>query len=279
MKGESRIGLAGLGLGLAAIGSLAFAGTSAGHGPAAIRASSLGVHSEENGPRRAEEFGILTEEYAAAVAAHEERLRGAENGRERTAIRREHPALAFAPRFELLAEAGHVGALGWMAANLDDAMKRGKAREQRRLELYERLVAADAADPYFVEAVTGLPGDSRLRREQGMATVARLTGLAIAGLEVPADRDGLRLGLARAWSASREEGASDRAAELLAAVVDGGHLPAAQLAEAERLRFALLHLRPGRLAPDFEGTTIDGDPVSLAEHRGKVVVLNFFGFW
>jgi len=35
----------------------------------------------------------------------------------------------------------------------------------------------------------------------------------------------------------------------------------------------------GSLAPELQATTIDGKPVHLADYRGKVVVLDFWGFW
>ncbi len=199
--------------------------------------------------------------------------------RERSAIRREHPATSFVERFEPLADAGDVRALAWMLQSLDDVLKRGEQREARRLVLAERLVASSSDSPHYVDSVGQLQADRNLRKEQGMARLGRLTGVALASLEGPADQDRLRFGLARAWSTSREEGAEDKAAELLGVVVEGGHLAPAGLREAQELRFALLHLRIGKPAPDFEGRSIDGDLVSLSEHRGKVVVLNFFGFW
>lgn len=35
----------------------------------------------------------------------------------------------------------------------------------------------------------------------------------------------------------------------------------------------------GALAPDFEVTTLDGNRFSLADHRGQVVLVNFWGTW
>ncbi|MGI8983250.1 MAG: TlpA family protein disulfide reductase [Acidimicrobiales bacterium] len=35
----------------------------------------------------------------------------------------------------------------------------------------------------------------------------------------------------------------------------------------------------GKPAPAFSGTTVDGDPASLADFRGKWVVVNFFATW
>ncbi len=32
-------------------------------------------------------------------------------------------------------------------------------------------------------------------------------------------------------------------------------------------------------APDWSATDVDGEPIALADYRGKVTVLEFWGFW
>jgi peroxiredoxin len=44
---------------------------------------------------------------------------------------------------------------------------------------------------------------------------------------------------------------------------------------ADQLAYEVRNLRVGCVAPDFQGTDIDSRPVSLAEHRGKPVLLMF----
>ena len=41
----------------------------------------------------------------------------------------------------------------------------------------------------------------------------------------------------------------------------------------------LLYLRLGAVAPDFEGVTVDGETFRLSDYRGKVTVVDFWGFW
>ena len=41
----------------------------------------------------------------------------------------------------------------------------------------------------------------------------------------------------------------------------------------------LPHLKVGGLAPEIEGTDLEGKPLKLSDHRGKVVVLVFWGSW
>ena len=47
----------------------------------------------------------------------------------------------------------------------------------------------------------------------------------------------------------------------------------------ERALYELDHLQIGMPAPDFEATDVDGASFKLSDYRGKVVVLDFWGFW
>jgi RNA polymerase sigma factor (sigma-70 family) len=48
---------------------------------------------------------------------------------------------------------------------------------------------------------------------------------------------------------------------------------------AERGLFAMLHLGIGKEAPEIAGEDLEGKPLKLSDHRGKVVVLFFCGNW
>ena len=48
---------------------------------------------------------------------------------------------------------------------------------------------------------------------------------------------------------------------------------------AETELFAIRHLSLGSKAPGIEGLDLDGKPFKLADHRGKVIVLDFWGNW
>ncbi len=49
--------------------------------------------------------------------------------------------------------------------------------------------------------------------------------------------------------------------------------------QADRLLFAVQHLKVGKVAPDIEGADLDGVAFKLSDYRGKVVVLDFWGDW
>jgi peroxiredoxin len=50
-----------------------------------------------------------------------------------------------------------------------------------------------------------------------------------------------------------------------------------QAADAEL--FDLTRLQPGMVVPEISGKDEDGTPFSLSDYRGKVVVVDFWGFW
>ncbi len=43
--------------------------------------------------------------------------------------------------------------------------------------------------------------------------------------------------------------------------------------------FEMDHLQVGMKAPDFEGEDVDGRKIRLSDFRGKVVVIDFWGYW
>ena len=48
---------------------------------------------------------------------------------------------------------------------------------------------------------------------------------------------------------------------------------------ADAFLFELDHLQVGKTAPDFEATDEDGKKFKLSDFRGKVTVIDFWGFW
>lgn len=74
------------------------------------------------------------------------------------------------------------------------------------------------------------------------------------------------------------EADQQRAKELSAQaeVLATGTMLAAKIAGP---RFEKERLQIGMTAPDIEGTDTDGTPFKLSDYRGKVVVLDYWGFW
>jgi HEAT repeat protein len=115
----------------------------------------------------------------------------------------------------------------------------------------------------------------------------------IAALETVSARSPLRGVRARALFAlgavlgeDREDGDPRlaRAREVLRRVMDEypeePSLDRRPCGEAARsLLFALDNLRVGRPCPDFEAVDAEGTSFKLSDYRGKVVLVDFWGFW
>lgn len=224
-------------------------------------------------------YETLNADFEAELAEWKARVRAADGARERAAARRENPAPRYEEAFERLADAGEVRAVFWLLDHLSDLGGRLSERKERRLALYERMLREHAGSELLVEGVHHMHADSRFVKDQGIETVERMTREAMRTLDSDAARDSALFGLARLSSKSRAADSTEKAVALLDEILEAKRLPARELKQATKLRFRLLHLRVGCEAPDFEGSTVDGDPVRLSDHRGKVVVLDFFGFW
>lgn len=87
------------------------------------------------------------------------------------------------------------------------------------------------------------------------------------------ERGALRLQVAADDEAARKVAADD-VREAQAATQD----PALRARAADVL-FEIEHLQIGCTAPDIVGTDVEGVAFKLSDHRGKVVLLDFWGFW
>ncbi len=49
--------------------------------------------------------------------------------------------------------------------------------------------------------------------------------------------------------------------------------------DAAKLRRRIANLRIGGVAPEFSGKDVDGNTIKLSDYKGKVIFLDFWGFW
>ena len=85
-------------------------------------------------------------------------------------------------------------------------------------------------------------------------------------------RAALELSLGRGWRAQKDDQKAKAAFE--AAMDADRDSPSGREAEAEL--YELLHLGPGQPAPRFSAAAVNGSRISLADYRGKPVVLVFW---
>lgn len=218
-------------------------------------------------PAPAARLATLLEEYALARKAWVAEIQAAEPDQGVEILQR-IPSRTFWERFAALAQEGLPGAWQWMAQNARDA-------GQPRVEVCSQALAAAGSSPGVVnaacDALESVPEPEEERAVEVLA--AALATIPDAGSQA---RVALAMGILMGRSgdsARRAEGLELLRA--LAAEHDGQELGQRAADEVFRLE----HLTPGALAPDFEGRTIDGAPLKLSQHRGKIAVVDFFGFW
>ena len=175
-----------------------------------------------------------------------------------------------------------------------------------------RALAADyLASPRLIEACRAVdlapigdscPAEAMLRAAQARSPHREVRGFAAYFLArnlkaraeamqaVAAQPDEFRKAYrfdAAEFARFRGRPAADLEAEagtLYEAVIDRfGDLPTKRAGNLGRVAagelFNLRHLSVGRVAPEVEGRDVDGRPLKLSDHRGKVVVVTFGGDW
>lgn len=235
-----------------------------------------GAPAEDPAPN-GDRYERLVAAYDEAYRAWELAKRQAPDLRARKALRDAHPVKEHYPAFAELADAGEGRALLWMIDHLDDA---GFEREQEgplTVRLCERLAGRHAREPWF--ASDGLDALFGARRELGEPELESLLGGILVQPGVAPELAASVLYRLGQLLATRQDAAeSGRGQAYYERLVRT--YPDSDLAEVARGElFRLRNLRVGMVAPDFEAETYDGRAFRLSDYRGKVVVLEFWGFW
>jgi hypothetical protein len=224
------------------------------------------------------ELSALAREFAEARATYDKRLDELrKQGEAHPEAHVEHPAVAFWPRVAELAQRGSGGARLWMGLQFANAHP-GPATPEREQAWREHLLAA-------VDAGANGPQARDLARCFTLLYLDTPPALADEALEQFVRRTTQRELAAEALfrgSIAQRRGvpgpASPKAAEF------GKRLAAeyADTAVARQSRgevVAGVGLSNGKQAPDFEAKDGDGISFKLSDYRGKVVVLDFWGYW
>lgn len=220
----------------------------------------------------------LQAEYTKTQSEFYERLQKISDPAEvQRLLRAENPLAAFIERFRELAfdaagtETG-VSAWIWVGNLCLDNERVDEAREA-----LDVLLADHLDSPQWAEVAQNLRYNAaRLGGTTAREVLAKvLAGSPHASVRAPAQ---FALAALLMESASAEDKARGRALfeEMPAkyADVEGGW--------GERARgmlFELDRLQVGMLAPDFEAVDADGVAWKLSDYRGKVVIVDFWGFW
>lgn len=215
-------------------------------------------------PDLAQDFAALEAELEAAFETWWTGYEAAEEAGTEPPV---YPAESFKPRFQAIAEQGLLGAQLWMMDNSDWQDNAGRLMWLERA-LMEHSDSEDLADA-FRGLTWSFEADNR----------AFFT-LLDAFKEKTTTRS-----YKHAATATRAlifcEGNDEQRAEGLAVLKElrmvKGFFPGK--GSVESAIFIAENLQIGMIPPNFDAVDVDGAPISLSDYRGKVTVIDFWGFW
>lgn len=219
-------------------------------------------------------YDELAEAYEAAHDTWRAKIKAAENLKERKALRGASPVAEYWPRFEALAAEGEGEALLWMVLHVREKGVKSAERGEVMRPLFERLVK-DYSSEFWFRAV---PEELyKQRRYVGEAEALALLASIDEGSEEDEIRAVALFNAARILQKTESEESAKRVAALYERI-ETEFADTRVAADVKRIKMAEL-TAAGKEAPDFDGKTIDGFEFKLSEYRGKVVMLDFYGFW
>ncbi|MFT5733106.1 MAG: hypothetical protein ACJA2W_001192 [Planctomycetota bacterium] len=216
-------------------------------------------------------YDDLTAEYVQAKADFKEKLSAADK-KERKALRDNAPIKAYWPRFEAMAQGGEGRALVWLADNLKSNRDiKSKSRPAALAPIYTALAANHVNQDWFEGALQSFARDGGTL---GLETSSKL----IDSMLKAAKEDKTKAAVLFFGANAIQKDAPEKAEEMMNRVLSDyadtsfGMMARASMAKPEDSEV-------GKIAPGFMAKSLDNFEFSLEDYRGKVTVLDFYGFW
>ncbi|MFN0242514.1 MAG: peroxiredoxin family protein [Planctomycetota bacterium] len=222
-------------------------------------------------------FVELHKQFIARWSAYDDALRAARESGVPQASWPVGPQGEFFARFDALAKNGHPRAMRWCIqfANADGAA--GEALRERKLALYGELARRFADEAWITEVLREVRAEVS-SRALSAADVEDVCMAIARATNKPAIRAAALYNAGFALASSNGAGHAARGEALLDQLV-AEHPDTDSAARARGKLYQLRNLQIGQIAPDFTTTDVDGVEFKLSDYRGKVVVLDFWGFW
>jgi hypothetical protein len=273
-----------LGLGVAAVplaGGAAAAAVARAPQPAA--ASQASAPAQAPAASEDAEYDALSAEFATARKAFDEAMR---EFKEKKTKRPEAVEPQFFPRFEALAKKGSLSANLWCASRLGRANLTNEQLKGRALGYSNAIVDALLKDEKREKPISlanfasgllpNLVAQKFVTKEESQTLLERIAKEAKED-ESKASAS-LALGLMPFASIEDEAERDTKSLEVYREIAK--KYPQTEAgAEARGNVNRVENLSIGKVAPDFATTDVEGVGFKLSDYRGKVVVLDFWGFW
>ncbi|MBL8863016.1 MAG: TlpA family protein disulfide reductase [Planctomycetes bacterium] len=251
--------------------------------PPAVRAerdaaqARLAAAKAEREARLKAEFEAATVELRAAVvryAAELQRLQEARVPREQWPP---HPNAQHYARFEALAREDQPDALRWCLGAIGQLATTPAEAAERKADVYARLVVVHPDQPWMPEVARWLQSDASpggLGFERANLLLATLSDATT----VKANRAAALAARAAILAPRLDPDSRAEHARVVRELAEK-HSDTPAGASAKGALFQAEHLAPGRTPPDVEAVDTEGRRFRLSDYRGKVLVLDFWGFW
>lgn len=225
-------------------------------------------------------IGAITAEYSQAKLDFYAKIKGLDDEAVSKMFAESYPKVdPYRSRMQS-ALAGHEGEPA-AAAGLAWIVRNAEADAARKTAL-DALLAHHLAAPEMIDVVQSLAWgwedytEAFLENVSSQAPSRELKGQALFALAQRVSREAMGDPPTAPERARRAEELLTRVRGEYGDIASGKQTLADQ---ADPFLWELQHLRIGMTAPEIEGTDIDGNTFRLSDYRGKVVVLDFWGFW
>ena len=220
-------------------------------------------------------FSDLETDFQEAYDGWRAELRTAKGIKAKRALREKHPVRLFWDRFQSLADDGDGRALVWMSKSLRNKGLRLSEVAPEKVRLAKLLLKDYSQEAWFGDTVASFIRDRKHLGEDWVMTTLRTVAKDNKDHVIQAQSKYELVGMLRKVEGKQAEEESEA---LIADLLDNysdTDFGTRMLAERTRPE----DLEAGKEAPEFQGRTIDGHEFKLSDYRGKVVLIDFYGFW
>lgn len=220
-------------------------------------------------------YASLVSQYDEAVLQWKKAVSQETDRAKKRALRKQKPAVEFYPKFAEFADRGEGRALIWMMERCKDAGQKSRESKETRSRLAARLVKEHVNDECFADA---LPVIFKNKSSIGIEGLEALSNQIFDTCESKVTKAQTMSHLAGVFSRSKKGGHMDKGEALYKRLeTEFSEDVLSQALSGQRFRD--MFLRVGKVAPDFDAETADGEAFKLSDYRGKVTLIDFWGFW